>query len=112
MIAISLLSRTSIIRGIHISRLCYVILRLFMQGGGPLMRSGRPDGGVLWGLLAVLAFSLTMPLTRIAAPIFGGVIAGPGRAAIAALFAGAVLVARAEPRPALRDLPVLMAVGL
>jgi drug/metabolite transporter (DMT)-like permease len=76
------------------------------------MRSGRSDGGVFWGLLAILAFSLTVPLTRIAAPIFGGVIAGLGRAALAAPFAGAVLIARAQPHPALRDLPILIAAGL
>jgi len=55
--------------------------------------SGLCKGGILWGLLAVLAFSLTVPLTRIAAPIFGGVVAGLGRAALAAMFAGAFLVA-------------------
>jgi len=74
--------------------------------------SGLCKGGILWGLLAVLAFSLTVPLTRIAAPIFGGVVAGLGRAALAAMFAGAFLVATSQPRPALRDLPALMAVGL
>jgi len=74
--------------------------------------SGLCKGGILWGLLAVLAFSLTVPLTRIAAPIFGGVVAGLGRAALAAMLAGAFLVATSQPRPALRDLPVLIAVGL
>jgi drug/metabolite transporter (DMT)-like permease len=76
------------------------------------MRPGRSDGGVFWGLLAILAFSLTVPLTRIAAPMFGGVIAGLGRAALASFFAGAFLIARPQPHPTLRDLPVLMAVGL
>jgi drug/metabolite transporter (DMT)-like permease len=73
---------------------------------------GPPDGGVFWGAVAVLAFSLTVPLTRIAAPIFGGIIAGPGRAALAATAAGLLLLATSQPRPALRDLPMLMAVGL
>jgi drug/metabolite transporter (DMT)-like permease len=68
--------------------------------------------GVFWGLLAVLAFSLTVPLRRVAAPIFGGVIAGLGRAALAALVAGPVLVATSQPRPNVRDLPILIAAGL
>ena len=70
------------------------------------------NGGIFWGTLAVLAFSLTVPLTRIAAPIFGGVIAGLGRATLAALIAGAFLLATSQPRPKLRELPVLLAVGL
>jgi drug/metabolite transporter (DMT)-like permease len=59
-----------------------------------------------------LTFSLTVPLTRIAAPIFGGIIAGLGRAALAATVAGLFLFATSQRRPALRDLPMLMVVGL
>jgi drug/metabolite transporter (DMT)-like permease len=70
------------------------------------------NSGVFWGLLAVLAFSLTVPLTRVAAPIFGGVIAGLGRAALAALVAGPLLVATSQPRPSVHDLPILVAAGL
>jgi hypothetical protein len=54
------------------------------------------DPGVFWGLTAVFAFSLTVPLTRIAAPTFGAVVAGLGRAALAALFAAAFLLTRRE----------------
>jgi drug/metabolite transporter (DMT)-like permease len=40
------------------------------------------------------------------------VIAGLGRAALAALIAGPLLLATSQPRPKLRDLPTLMAAGL
>jgi drug/metabolite transporter (DMT)-like permease len=79
-------------------------LRLFL--------SDFHNSGVLWGTVAVLAFSLTVPLTRIAAPVFGGLIAGLGRAALAALIAGPLLFATSQPRPKLRDVPTLMVVGL
>jgi drug/metabolite transporter (DMT)-like permease len=73
---------------------------------------GLRDGGLFWGILAVLAFSLTVPLTRIAAPAFGAAIAGLGRAALAALVAGPLLFATSQPHPKLRDLPVLTVAGL
>jgi drug/metabolite transporter (DMT)-like permease len=73
---------------------------------------GLHHSGVFWGTVAVLAFSLTVPLTRIAAPVFGGIIAGPGRAALAATVAGLFLFATSQRRPALHDLPMLMAAGL
>ena len=41
--------------------------------------------GLLLGLIGVLAFSFTLPLTRIAAPELGGAFVGMGRAFVAAL---------------------------
>src|SRR5690606_37699887 len=48
--------------------------------------------GLLLGLLGVLAFSFTLPLTRIAAPVLGGAFTGMGRAFVAALLASALLL--------------------
>ena len=53
----------------------------------------------LWAFLGVLAFSFTLPMTRIAAPAFGGFTVGIGRAIVAALIAGAVLLYRREKIP-------------
>jgi drug/metabolite transporter (DMT)-like permease len=77
-----------------------------------LLRSDVHGSGVLWGTVAVLAFSLTVPLTRIAAPVFGGLIAGLGRAVLAAMIAGPLLLATSQPLPKLRDVPTLAAAGL
>jgi len=56
--------------------------------------------GLLLGLAGVLAFSFTLPLTRIAAPELGGAFVGMGRALVAALLALAVLRWKREPVPA------------
>jgi len=80
---------------------------------GSVVRGWRGTrAGVFWGLLGVLAFSLTVPLTRMVAPIFGAAMAGPGRAALAAMFAAAFLFATSQPRPTWGDLPMLMVAGL
>jgi drug/metabolite transporter (DMT)-like permease len=54
----------------------------------------------LWAFLGVLAFSFSLPMTRIAAPAFGGYTVGIGRAIIAATLAAAVLLWRRERFPA------------
>jgi drug/metabolite transporter (DMT)-like permease len=78
-------------------------------GWGPF-RFG--DAGLFWGVIGVFAFSLTVPLTRVAAPTFGPVVAGLGRAALAALVATAFLLMTSQPRPTLRNLPMLTSAGL
>ncbi len=67
----------------------------------------------LAGLLGVVAFSLTVPVTRVAAPELGGLLVGAGRGVIAGLLAALVLAARGErlPRAHLRGLGVV-AVGV
>ena len=51
--------------------------------------------GLVLGLIGVLVFSFTLPLTRIAAPELGGAFVGMGRALVAALLAlGVVLIRR------------------
>ncbi len=55
--------------------------------------------GLLLGLFGVLAFSFTLPLTRLAAPELGGAFVGMGRAFVAALLALGVVLVRREPVP-------------
>lgn len=64
------------------------------------------------GLLGVLAFSLTVPLTRIAAPVLGGTFVGVGRAAIATALAIPALVIFDRRIPPKRILLRLLGVGL
>jgi drug/metabolite transporter (DMT)-like permease len=67
---------------------------------------------MLFGGLGVLAFSLTMPATRAAAPELGGVFVGLGRSLVAALLAGVVLLWMREPLPARRHWAGLAVVAL
>jgi drug/metabolite transporter (DMT)-like permease len=53
--------------------------------------------GFWWSFLGVLAFSFSLPMTRLAAPIFGGFTVGMGRAVVAGILACAFLYARREP---------------
>jgi drug/metabolite transporter (DMT)-like permease len=55
--------------------------------------------GLLLGLIGVLAFSFTLPLTRLAAPELGGAFVGMGRAFVAALLALGVVLVRRERVP-------------
>lgn len=56
--------------------------------------------GFLWGALGIVAFSFTIPATRVAAPELGSVFVGLGRAVIAAVFAGILLLVKRERFPA------------
>jgi drug/metabolite transporter (DMT)-like permease len=61
---------------------------------------GRFDvGGFGLGGLGVLAFSVTLPATRVAVPVFGPWTVGIGRAVIAAALAGLALRLVPSPRP-------------
>jgi drug/metabolite transporter (DMT)-like permease len=55
--------------------------------------------GLLWGFVGVLAFSLTLPLTRIAVGGLSPLFIGAGRAVIAALLAALVLGMTRQRRP-------------
>lgn len=57
-------------------------------------------------------FSVTLPVTRIAVPEMGGTFVGLGRALVAALLAGAVLLLRGEKLPERRHWPGLAVVAL
>lgn len=55
--------------------------------------------GWILGFLGVLAFSFTLPFTRIAAPELGGPFTGIARALFAAMIALAILLVRRDPVP-------------
>lgn len=83
-----------------------------MRTGNNVTASGAETRGILWGLLGVVAFSLTLPATRVAVPEMGAVAVGLGRALVAAVLAGGLLLVRREPLPARRHLPGLVLVAL
>ena len=55
--------------------------------------------GLWWGLLGVVAFSFTVPLTRIAVAGLSPLFLGSGRAVVAAALAGLALAATRQRRP-------------
>jgi drug/metabolite transporter (DMT)-like permease len=68
--------------------------------------------GMLLGFIGVLAFSFTLPLTRIAAPELGGFFVGIGRALLAAAIAIAIVAVRRDPWPERRHWRPLALVAL
>lgn len=63
------------------------------------MSQRRVTDGVWWGLLGVVAFSFTVPFTRVAVAGLSPLFIGSGRAVLAAALAGAVLAATRSRRP-------------
>lgn len=59
--------------------------------------------GLLWGLAGVVAFSFTIPLTRVAVSGLSPLFIGSGRAVVAALLAGAALALTRQPVPSRRQ---------
>ncbi len=59
-----------------------------------------PSAGLAWGLLGVVAFSFTVPLTRVAVESLSPLFIGSARAVVAALLAAAALTLTRQPRPA------------
>ena len=64
-----------------------------------MTEQARTREGLLLGALGVLAFSLTLPATRVAVPELGGTVVGLGRALVAAVLAGVLLAVRRERLP-------------
>lgn len=62
-------------------------------------RTGIPQGP-LFGFIGVLAFSFTLPFTRVAVADLDPLLVGGGRAVVAAMLALVVLLATRSPRPA------------
>jgi drug/metabolite transporter (DMT)-like permease len=58
------------------------------------------SAGLLWGLLGVAAFSLTVPLTRVAVGGLSPLFIGSGRAVVAAVLAGVALALARQALPA------------
>ncbi|MFT4040803.1 MAG: EamA family transporter, partial [Thermomicrobiales bacterium] len=72
----------------------------------------RIRAGFLWGFVGILAFSFTLPATRLAVPELGSTFVGLGRAIIAALLAAGLLLALRERPPDRRYWGSLVVVAL
>jgi drug/metabolite transporter (DMT)-like permease len=68
-------------------------------GEAPSPAARPPLAGALFGGLGVLAFSFTLPATRVAVRQLDGTVVGLGRALVAASLAAAVLLATRQPLP-------------
>ena len=77
------------------------------SGFGSISRAG-----VIWGSLGVLAFSFTLPLTRIAVGTFDPLFVAAGRAVVAAVLAAIVLLAARSARPSAQQWGRLVIVSL
>ena len=58
----------------------------------PVVSAHNRRRGLLWGLVGVVAFSLTLPATRFAVVWLDPMFVGLGRAVVAAALAAGVLV--------------------
>jgi len=70
------------------------------------------QGAFAWGFVGVLAFSFSLPATRLAVADLDPTFVGLGRALLAAALAAILLAARRERFPARRDLPRFAIVGV
>ena len=69
-------------------------------------------GGLVWGGLGVLLFSMSLPASRMAVEAFDPIFVGASRGAVAGLLAAAVLTLERAGWPHRRDWPFLAVVGL
>ncbi len=74
-------------------------------------RGGPLSAGLVWGFVGVLAFSFTLPFTRVAVAELDPLFVGAGRAVVAALLAGAVLLVTRTRPPARRLWPRIAVVA-
>ncbi len=74
-------------------------------------RAGLSRAGLLWGFLGVLAFSFTLPFTRIAVATLDPLFVGAGRAVVAAALAAIVLAVTRTGLPARRLWPRILVVA-
>jgi drug/metabolite transporter (DMT)-like permease len=70
------------------------------------------SNAALWGGLGVLAFSFSLPATRLAVADLSPTVVGLGRALVAAALAAALLKVTRERVPDRRDLPRLLLTGV
>jgi len=70
-----------------------------MSSSPPLPTAHDRRAGLAWGFLGVLAFSVTLPATRVAVAHLDPVFVGLGRAVVAALLAAITLAVARSPRP-------------
>lgn len=67
----------------------------------------------LWlGLVGVIAFSITLPATRVAVAAIDPVVVGIGRACVAAILAGAILALTRQPFPRIASIPRFLGVSV
>lgn len=71
----------------------------------------EPRAGIGWGLLGVLAFSFTVPFTRVAVDGLSPLFIGAGRAVVAAVLAGLALTLTFQRRPSRGQWARLSVVG-
>ena len=84
-----------------------------LSGAAPAATRARHEWqGMLLGIVGVAIFSLTLPATRIAVVDWSPVTVGLGRAVVAALLAGAVLILTRQPIPSRSDFGKLAIVAL
>ena len=81
---------------------------------GPASTPTRRDRrvGLAWGLVGVVAFSVTLPATRAAVAHLDPVFVGLGRAVVAAVLAATALAATRSPRPTIAQMRELAVVAL
>ena len=77
----------------------------------PSALPATPRAGLLWGLLGVLAFSFTVPFTRVAVGGLSPLFIGSGRAVVAAALAAAALALTRSRLPTGRQWARLTVVG-
>ena len=70
------------------------------------------SSAALWGGLGVLAFSFSLPATRLAVADLSPAVVGLGRALVAAALAAALLAVRREPVPDRADVSRLLLTGV
>jgi drug/metabolite transporter (DMT)-like permease len=75
-------------------------------------RTTVTQGAFAWGFAGVIAFSFSLPATRLAVEDLDATFVGLGRALVAAALAAILLAVRREKLPAKRDLPRFAIVGL
>jgi drug/metabolite transporter (DMT)-like permease len=81
-------------------------------GAGAITQDRTGRSAVLWGALGVLAFSFTLPLTRVAVRDLDPTFVGLGRALVSAVLAAALLRITRQPVPRREDLGRFALVGL
>ena len=86
------------------------LLSLFMKKQSSAIRfslpalSSRPEAaGLVWGAVGVLAFSFTVPMTRVAVSELSPMFVGSGRAVVAALLAACALAITRQRLPTSRQ---------
>jgi len=68
-------------------------------------KSNQEFGGLIYGLIGVLIFSITLPATRIALTGFDPIFVALGRAVVAGILSIILLIATRQPLPHWRFLP-------